>query len=74
MSLHEGNPNYRTALGSCISILVLVVTLLFMSQNIVILTERKGTQFTSSVLQQFHDDTYEFDSENGFALAFGMLY
>ena len=45
-----------------------------MSQNIVILTERKGTQFTSSVLQQFHDDTYDFDSENGFALAFGMLH
>ena len=73
MSLDEGNPSYRTATGACFSILVLLITMTFTCQNSLILVGRKATQFTTNVMQNYHDDTYEFSTEQGFALAYAII-
>ena len=42
---------YRSAAGSCISLLSLLFTVIFMTQQIIVLYDYKGTTFTSSLVQ-----------------------
>ena len=46
----EGNQTYRSPVGSCISLCILFLTLIFMVQQAIVLLEYKGTTFTTSIV------------------------
>ena len=57
----EGNQTYRSATGSCISILSMLFTLIFFAQQAVVLSQFKGTTFSSTLVEDnlSRDFTYE---------------
>ena len=60
-------------IGSCFTIFIVVLTLAYAAANAVALHSRSSTQFTSTHLQDYHDDSYVFSEEQGFSMAFAFI-
>ena len=68
----DGKKEYRSALGAFLTLSVLILTVIFTTQQIITLYGRKGTIFTQSVIQDYYDDTHNFSFDDGFRFAFAI--
>ena len=68
----EGNQTYRSATGSCISILSMLFTLIFFVQQAVVLSQYKGTTFTSTLVQDYLSTDFTYEGEK-FPIAISII-
>ena len=68
----EGNQTYRSATGSCISILAMLFTLIFLVQQAVVLNSYKATTFTSTLVQDYLSTDFTYEGEE-FPIAIAMF-
>ena len=68
----EGNQTYRSATGSCISILSMLFTLIFFVQQAVVLSQYKGTTFTSTLVQDYLSTDFTYEGEE-FPIAISII-
>ena len=68
----EGNQTYRSATGSCISILSMLFTLIFFVQQAVVLRSHKGTTFTSTLVQDYLSPDFTYEGEE-FPIAISLI-
>ena len=72
LNIQDGSSSYRTAKGSCLSLLATMIGLVFTIQNFQVLVKYDDTLFNSLTIRNNHDETYEFSAEQGFNLAFAI--
>ena len=74
-NFHHGNSEFRSVTGSCISLLILLLTLVFTVGQIIVLYRYNGTIFTQSeVLDYFdEDDDFVFEEKDGLHFAVGIF-
>ena len=51
----------------------MLFTLIFTIQQLIVLKERGATTFTSAELQDYHDISHSFGSDDGFRVAFRVM-
>ena len=68
----ENNQTYRSAAGSCVSLIALLFTAVFMTQQAIVLLEYKGTTFTSSLVQNKLASDFTYEGEE-FPIAVAMI-
>ena len=66
LNYENGSSSYRSAIGSCFSIFIFLLTIVYSIQTFQIFLGYKGTQFSTSTNNSFHDSSYIFTQENGF--------
>ena len=69
----DGEDSHRSVLGSCLSILLMLTTLVYLGQNISIMLQRSDTTFTSYVEEGHFNDTATFGQEDGFRVAVALV-
>ena len=52
---------------------IMLLTLVFAGQQILVLYQREGTTFTTSELVNYQEPGYSFGPENGFRVAFAII-
>ena len=62
----EDSTKYKSIAGLFMTCLVFTITLLFTVQNIMILRDRKGTHFTSTLKTNYYGDDKIFTEDDGF--------
>ena len=68
-----GEQSYQTISGSCVSVFVFLLTLVFCIQNCLVLYKYEGTQFTSAHLEGHFDVNHTYTEDNGFQEAVGLV-
>ena len=68
-----GSSTYRSPHGACISLLVMIITLIFTIERIIVLIDKEDTKFTTTMQYNSLEDTEAFTSDDGLMLAFGVL-
>ena len=68
----QSNQEYRSFTGACISLLALALTLVFMSQQIIVLLGYKGSVFTTTIVQNYLDESYEYSGDD-FPIAISLI-
>ena len=59
----EGNQTYRSPAGSCVSLLSMTITLVFIIQQALVLLEYRGSTFTNSVINNYLEESYTYTGE-----------
>ena len=72
LNYENGSESYRSATGSCLSILLYFLTLVYAIQNLQILLGYKGSTFSTSTNVSYHDSSFIFSEEKGFQMAFAV--
>ena len=62
----EDSSDYKSLPGLFFTCIVFIITLLFTVQNIIILRDRKGTLFTSTLKTNYYGDEKIFTEDDGF--------
>ena len=73
LNYENGSTSFRSATGSCLSILLYLLTLVYAIQNLQILLGYKGTSFSTSTNVSYHDSSFIFSEEKGFQMAFAVI-
>ena len=68
----EGSQTYRSVTGSCISLLALFFTAIFLIQQAIVLHYYKDTTFTSSLVQNYLDQDFTYEGDE-FPIAISMI-
>ena len=72
-NFHHGNSEFRSVTGSCISLLILLLTLVFTLAQIIVLYRYNGTIFTQSEVLDYLDDDFVFEEKDGLHFAVGIF-
>jgi len=57
LNFREDSPKSRSALGAFCTVVIVLVTSLFALRNAVVLYKRAATQFTSTIMKKYYDDS-----------------
>ena len=69
----NGNATHQSGVGACVYLSIMLFTLVFTIQQIIVLYQRGATTFTTSELKDHQEDGYSFGPEDGFRAAFTIL-
>ena len=62
-NFHHGSSTFRSSSGSCISLLIGLITLVFVVQQSIVLYKRKATTFTSTNVAGYYDEDFTFGKD-----------
>ena len=68
----EDSSDYKSLPGLFLTCIVFTIVFLFTVQNIMILRDRKGTLFTSTLKTNYYGDDKIFTEDDGFQIAIGI--
>ena len=69
----NGSATHRSSLGACINLFIMLFTLIFTIQQLIVLIERGATTFTSAELQDYNELSHSFRPDDGFRVAFRVF-
>ena len=68
-----GSESYQSSLGACIYFGIMMFTLVFTVQQVLVLHERNRTLFTTTELKDYQEVGHSFGAEDGFRVAFALI-
>ena len=72
-NFHNGSSVYRSSIGTCFSLLIGLITVVFTAQQCLVLFKRKATVFTSSPILGYNQEDYVFNQTDGLRFAFFLF-